>query len=189
MTEINLSAWIQQNLGPIIKESISASGHDLIFSPDLLGAMAQRETGFLMIRYITKNHAITPAELSQQMLGDWGQRPEDTAPRYHGYGFWQIDIKSFPDFINSGHWRDPRLCCDMAIKVLAGKRQYLKDKMPGLSGDGFERANVAAYNCGEGRVMKALIAHQDVDAYTFNKDYSREVWRFREMYKSSLPTA
>jgi len=41
------------------------------------------------------------------MKGDYGKRPADAAKQYHGFGFWQIDIASFPSFISSGKWVDP----------------------------------------------------------------------------------
>ena len=90
--------------------------------------------------------------------GDYGKRPADAAKQYHGFGFWQIDIASFPSFISSGKWVDPGAMAQPAV--------------------------TAAYNCGEGNVNKALEANLDVDSYTFAKDYSKEVFRYRGIYQN-----
>ena len=120
------------------------------------------------------------------MKGDYGKRPADSAKQYHGFGFWQIDIASFPDFINSGKWTDPVATAKMAISVLTGKMNFLAQKgwHEKLDETMWERAITAAYNCGEGNVHKALTRNLDVDFYTFSKDYSKEVFRYRNIYKS-----
>ncbi len=46
-----------------------------------------------------------------------------------------------------------------------------------------ERAAIAAYNCGEGNVRKAIEAGIDVDAPTAGHDYSRAVLAFAEAYR------
>lgn len=185
MTDQQLSNWIKQHLGPIINDCLIKTETADIYSEDLLGAMAQRETGIKMFKYLGKDPAMNVNALSELMLGDYGQRPGEAEPRYHGYGFWQIDIKSFPEFVNSGDWKDPHKCCIKAINVLLGKRNYLKDRLPGLTGEDFERANVAAYNGGEGGVMRAILNHQDVDKHTFNEDYSAVVWKYRHLYQQA----
>lgn len=184
MTDTALATWIKKNLGPIISECLTAAGTDH-FTEDLLGGMAQRETGIKMHPTLAKNPSITVAKLSELMMGDYGQRQGEVVARYHGFGFWQIDIKSFPEFVASGDWKDPHKCCAQAIRVLESKRKYLSDKLPGLTGEAFERATVAAYNCGEGRVMRAILAHQDPDTMTFGKDYVAAVWRYRHLYNQA----
>jgi len=69
-----------------------------------------------------------------------------------------------------------------AIGVLEGKRRNLQSEFPHI--DNLDRAITAAYNCGEGNVARAIRKGIDIDSYTFNKDYSKEVWRFREIYKT-----
>lgn len=71
-----------------------------------------------------------------------------------------------------------------AISVLEGKRKYIQSKLPNLSGNDLNRAITAAYNCGEGRVVQALNKGVDVDTYTHNHDYSKEVFRYRGIYNS-----
>lgn len=182
MTDQQLSKWINIHLGPIITGALEKSGN-IVYPVDLMGAMAQREVGFLISRFVIKEPGITVEKLSTLMKGDYSQRPGETEKKYHGFGFWQIDIKSFPDFVASGDWADPIKCCLKAINVLMAKGKYLADKLPGLSADQMLRANVAAYNCGEGNVVKAVINHLDIDTYTFSHDYSTAVWRYREFFR------
>lgn len=177
MTEKEISLWIKKNLGPVIQTALQGN---TVYTEDWLAAMAQREVGFLIARYNTAP-LITVASL---MRGDFSQREGETQKQFHGYSFWQIDVNSYPEFIKGGDWKDPLKSCLKAIAVLTEKRSYITDHMPGLSGDALDRANTAAYNCGPGSVMKALIHREDVDQHTYNHDYSKEVWRFRTLYKS-----
>jgi len=175
MTEKQILNWIKINLSPIIDHAIADSGN-VIYTQDWIAAMAMREVNFLIAR-----HADKPVEVvAKLMKGDYGQRKGEKVKSYHGFGFWQIDIGSFPDFIKSGDWQDAYKCCMKAISVLEGKRKYLASKFPIVE----HRAITAAYNCGEGNVYRALRNGKDVDIYTHNKDYSKEVWRYRTIYNS-----
>lgn len=176
MTEQGITKWIKTNLGPVINQALGQS----IYTEDWLGAMAQREVGFLIARYAGK----PLQDVSDLMKGDYGQRSGESQNSYHGFSFWQIDIASYPDFIKSGDWKDPLKSCLKAIEVLEEKRKYLEQKLAGLKGDDLDRGNTAAYNCGPGNVTHALLNNFDVDHYTYNHNYSKEVWRFREIYKS-----
>ena len=55
-----------------------------------------------------------------------------------------------------------------------------------LTDNNFLRAVVASYNTGEGNVKKSIINHSDVDFTTANHDYSADVLRMREIYKSLI---
>lgn len=169
-----LLAWIRENLGKIIREAVKGSP----FSEELLAAIAARETGFLIIRY--HNQGLGFSEISQRMKGDYRK----SEGRYRGYGYWQIDVGSYPDFITSGKWKDPAQTAKKAVAVLEEKSRYLESKgwKQKLTEKEFERAVTAAYNCGQGNVHKALSQGLDVDRYTFNRDYSAEVFRNREIY-------
>lgn len=169
--------WIKEFLSPRIIEAIEGT----VYPEDQLAAMAYRETGWKIEKYL--NQKLKYEIICELMKGDYGQRPWETEKQYHGFGFWQIDIGSYPEFVKSGDWKDPLKTCIKAVDVLESKRTYITTKMPGLAGDALERAITASYNCGEGNVFKALINHKDVDFYTFNHDYSKAVWDFREMYK------
>ena len=170
--------WIKDNLGPVIMQSINGSD----YTEDWLAGMCARETGFLFTRYA--NQGMSFDQVCLLMKGDYGKRANDLEKIYHGFGFWQIDIASFPDFVNSGKWKDPLQTTQMAIKVLDGKKSFLKQKGwdQKLSSVMWQRAITAAYNCGEGGVNKALTNGLDVDNYTFSKDYSKEVFRYRDVY-------
>ncbi|MEP6927902.1 MAG: peptidoglycan-binding protein, partial [Ginsengibacter sp.] len=170
--------WIKDNLGFIIKNAVSNSG----YSEDWLAGICARETGFLFTRYANQGFALD--HISFLMKGDYGKRPRDAEKQYHGYGFWQIDIASFPAFINSGKWTDPFETAKMTVSVLEGKKNYLQKQgqREKLTETAWEKAITAAYNCGEGNVNKALLRKLDVDSYTFSKDYSKEVFRYRNIY-------
>jgi len=168
--------WIKEFLGPSIVQSIPGT----IYTEDWLAAMAYRETGWKIGKYL--NQKMSFDEICETMKGDYGQRPGETEKQYHGFGFWQIDIKSYPEFIKSGLWKDPAKTCEMAVNVLEAKRKWIENKMPLLKGDAHDRAVTAAFNCGEGNVFKALTNFKDVDFYTFNHDYSKSVWAYRDAY-------
>lgn len=177
MTEGEAIFWIKDNIGPVIRKALADSG-STVYTEDWLGAMAYRETGILIHRYQDKS----PDVIATLMKGDYSQRPGETEKSYHGFGFWQIDIASYPAFVNSGDWEDPYKCCMKAIAVLEEKRTYLEGKVP-ASYD-LHRAITAAYNCGQGNVLKVVQQGKDIDSRTHNKDYSKEVWRFRYIYRS-----
>lgn len=183
MTNTQILAWIKKNLGPIMQETIAAAkvkNVDLLYTEDWLGAIACRETGGLIARY--PNAPLS--DVSSVMRGDYTQRPGETEKQYHGFGFWQVDIGSFPAFVRSGDWKDPAKACTMAIAILEGKRQYLQAHFPQLSGDELDRAITAAYNCGEGNVGKQLTAGLDIDGRTADHNYSKNVWEFRTIYQT-----
>jgi len=185
MTERDTLRWINVNLVPIIEIALiqaKAKHPDHPYAKDWLAGMAMRETGFLIARYVKEG--VKPEIIHTLMRGDYGQRPGEKEKSYHGYGYWQIDIGSYPQFIKSGDWKDPYKTCLKAIEVLEEKRHYLVPKFPNLQGDSLHRAITAAYNCGQGNVAKVLNEGKDIDARTYNHDYSREVWRFREIFNS-----
>ena len=110
--------WIKEFLEPSIVEAIKGSPYPV----DQLAAMAYRETGWKIEKYL--NQKMTFATICETMKGDYGQRPGETEKQYHGFGFWQIDIGSFPEFVKSGGWKDPLTTCKMAVNVLETKRKY-----------------------------------------------------------------
>jgi hypothetical protein len=185
MTENDILRWIGANLGPTIERALAHAREKFpahTYTKDLLAAMAMRETGFKIAEFVKLGKK--PEFMHTIMRGDYCQRKGEKEKSYHGYGYWQIDIDSYPDFVRSGDWKDPFKTCRKALTVLEEKREYLAPRFPNLQGDGLMRAVTAAYNCGQGNVAKVLAAGQDVDARTYNKDYSREVWRFREIFKT-----
>lgn len=99
-----------------------------------------------------------------------------------GYGLMQIDYASFPEFIESGKWRDATENIRQGAEVLRQKMRFFmlnggggSDPRP-LTGDALMKAAVAAYNTGEGNVLNSLKAKADIDRTTYTKDYSRKRW-------------
>lgn len=179
-TNKQMMQWVKDHLN----NTISQATDDSTYTEEWLAGMCARETGFLFTRFANQGHSFE--QITSLMKGDFGKRPNDAQKIFHGFGFWQIDIDSFPEFVDSGKWKDPLETVKMAVKVLDGKKKFLQQKgwQDKLSTLEFERAVTAAYNCGEGGVNKALTKGLDVDVFTFSKDYSREVFRYRNIYKN-----
>jgi beta-lactamase superfamily II metal-dependent hydrolase/soluble lytic murein transglycosylase-like protein len=91
----------------------------------------------------------------------------------HGRGIMQIDDRSFPDFARSGRAMDPRQNILKGAEVLNGKRLFLSRS--GVSGQLLTRASVAAYNHGEGNILRNIRNGRDVDSGTAHNDYSEDV--------------
>ena len=182
MTQERILYWIRDNLSDVIKKALSQDD-SLIYTEDWLAGMAYRETGFLIGRYADKKMAADA--IHSIIKGDYGRRPGELEKQYHGFGYWQIDIGSYPEFIKSGMWKDPYNTCLKAIRVLEEKRKYLTNHfdISTLDADTFHRAITAAYNCGQGNVLKALKRSYDVDRYTHQGDYSKMIWEYRNAYK------
>jgi hypothetical protein len=181
MTEQAIITWLKNNVGAAIQQAITDTGEQLI-SADTLVGMAMRETGLKVMNLLGAGH--TAPGLFTLIQGDWGKRATDARERYHGYGLWQIDVASYPDFVNSGDWKDPYKCCVKAIEVLNEKKKYLLERFPGLDSnpENFLMEIVAAYNCGQGAEAMAIHLQKDVDARTFNNDYANEVFRFSGIF-------
>jgi hypothetical protein len=106
----------------------------------------------------------------------------------HGHGYWQIDDRSFGPWLAKGLWKNVDDCCRQAIRVLVGKRKYISDHLAIFANDPklLLRATIAAYNCGEGNVVKSIKAGRDVDARTAGGDYSRDVLELRDWYLANV---
>lgn len=177
MTERETMYWIRNNLSPFISESVKGT----IYTEDWIGGMVMRETGILIMRY--SQARVFPKTIHEMMKGDYGQRKGELEKSYHGFGYMQIDIGSYPEFVKSGEWKDPAKVFPFALKVLEEKRIYLQSHAVFSDPELLNKAITAAYNCGQGNVLKALANNKDVDTYTFNHDYVKEIWRFREIYQ------
>lgn len=183
MTQRQILLWIKENLSPVIQKALEQNP-DVIYTEDWLAGMAYRETGFLIGRYADKK--MKAEDIHGLMKGDYGQRDGETEKKYHGFGYWQIDTGSYLPFIKAGYWKDPFKTCMKAIEVLEEKRIYLAQNFDFGKIDlhTIHRAITAAYNCGQGNVLKALHRGYDVDRYTHNGDYSKMVWKYRDAYRS-----
>lgn len=108
---------------------------------------------------------------------------EGLGDRKHGHGLMQIDDRSFPGFCNATGWRDPARNVEFGCIVLSMKRTFLS-KNAALPAPELERAAIAAYNCGEGRVLQSIQQGEDVDTHTTGRDYSRAVLAYADAYAS-----
>lgn len=92
-----------------------------------------------------------------------------------GCGLFQLDYESHFDFCKSGDWVDPMKAGEYAItKILKPNRVFLAKKH-GLTGAALDRAMVASYNAGAGRVSKFLTDGKDIDTCTFHTGYIAKI--------------
>lgn len=143
--------------------------------PEVLLAIASRETNM-------GGRQIGPGKFQ------WLTTPGDGG---HGYGLMQIDRRSFPKWVESGVWRQPRASILKGAEVLAQKRQSLRDRagnsvrvktkqtvhtflMPLFGNATIERVSIAAYNSGDWAAYHASKG-RSVDHGTTGRDYSGDV--------------
>jgi len=186
MTEKKIMLWIKANMQGIIEKAIvdSRKWHpDHPYTTDWIAGIIMREVGVLINKHATVNTPVN--QMWSLMRGDYAQRKGEEKPQYHGYGPMQADTGSYPEFIKSGDWKDPYKAVMFGIDVLEEKRKYLTARVkPGGDPTAFERAITAAYNTGQGNVMKSINNDRDVDYTTHQRNYSAEVFRFRKLYLS-----
>ena len=161
---------IRDKYGAILEEAAMRFGH----KPECLAGILMQET----------------RGGESQLLKDPDGAPDgnpadDTGDAGHGHGLMQIDDRSFPEFCKSEDWKDPAENIAFGARVLAEKRHYLATKNIPL--DILERASVAAYNCGEGNVLKAHLAGEDIDSRTAGHCYSARVMAFAKQYRLATP--
>lgn len=182
MTNIEVLTWIKKNLSPYIVKSIANRPYTFC-TEEILAGVTMRETGDLIARFAVQYP--DPLIMAKYMKGDFGQRKNDTAKIYHGFGFTQIDIASFPQFVSSGDWMNPYNCYSQSIAVLENNRLHILNHNPVLKGStSLVHYSIAAYNCGAGNEDKVILQHLDPDAYTTGHNYSKAVFEFAETYKS-----
>jgi hypothetical protein len=188
MTERAISFWIRDNLSEHIRKALDLHkklNPHLIWTEADLAGIAQREVGFLIVRYVGKKMKFDT--ICSLMKGDYVQREGEKEKQYHGFSFWQLDTNSHLEFIKTGEWKNPFKACYRAISALESKMEWLLKNVQEFNGVSIHQATIAAYNCGEKNVQKVLQKEQDIDSRTYNKDYSKEVLRFSEIYKN-LPS-
>ena len=111
----------------------------------------------------------------------------------HGYGIMQIDIRYYPDFVNSGQWRDPQLDINMGAEVLAtaskaikngeGLSLHYKDRQnvihpftgASLDEDELLRTTIAAYNSGATAAYYWMSEEANPDKGTTGGNYAADV--------------
>ena len=183
MTNTQILNWIKTNNGPAIRQAI-ADTPNCIYTEDWLAAINMRETGIKIMTLL--NGGLSVQSINEQMKGDYSERPGDKMPTFHGFGYWQIDVASFPDFVQSGDWKDPYKCCLKAISILDFNKAVLLFRFPGLAANQemFEMEITASYNCGAGGESLEIHLQKDVDSRTFDNDYANSVFEYRTLYKA-----
>jgi hypothetical protein len=88
-----------------------------------------------------------------------------------GCGLLQFDYEAHFEFCKSGAWKEPLAIFKQACKLLKQGRSFLASKHPELKGVMLDRAMIASYNAGAGRVHKFLVDKKDIDGCTFHPGY------------------
>ncbi len=148
-----------------MKDIIVASAQKHEWPPEIIAGILSRESRFGLI-------------LEEEGKGDQG----------HGHGLMQIDDRSFGDWLAANDWQNPAVNIEKGVEILTGKYNYLAGKgvLDDLNEADSQQAAVAAYNCGEGNVLKVLQKGEDIDSRTAGGDYSADVLaraaRFKEVF-------
>ena len=143
-----------------------------------------------LLTEIAKSYGLDPAVAAAvvsresgggRLLGRSGN-PADSGDRGHGRGLMQADDRFWKGLLNldgkgpeEDAWRYPAFNLAFGCWLLAKNLEALRDKFPGLEENERLRAALAAYNCGLGRVMRALADGRDPDTATAGGDYGRDV--------------
>ena len=90
-----------------------------------------------------------------------------------GRGLMQIDFDSHP-LARSDKWKDPQANIMAGCQLLANNLTFVRNNST-LTDLMLFRGAIAAYNCGEGTVCKAVHAGLDVDSHTTGHNYSSDV--------------
>ena len=167
MSETEILRHIRTAYGAMIVDAAAKHRH----RPEVMAGIVMRET----------QGGLSPL---LDRPGPEGRGDRDTEGRFHGHGLCQIDDRSFPEFCAGPDWKDAAKNIAMSAWVLARKRAYLAARTLGfkLTDDDLERAAIAAYNAGEGRVLKAIVQGRDHDSCTAHGDYAAAVLRYAELY-------
>jgi hypothetical protein len=98
----------------------------------------------------------------------------------HGHGIWQIDDRTWGDWLKKNDWGDPLVNARKACSILRDNYGYLKllAAMPAVPPATFERIVIAAYNAGPSRARKGFTIHGNPDHFTAGGDYS--IWVVRK---------
>lgn len=167
MTEVEILKFIKSTYGAMIAASAERHRH----RPEVLAGIVMRETEGGLTKLLDRS-------------GPEGRGDRDREGHYHGHGLCQIDDRSFPEFCAGLDWKDAARNIEMGGWILGRKRAFLAAKTLGfkLTNDDLERASIAAYNAGEGRVLKAIQQGRVPDSCTAHGDYAAEVLRFADLY-------
>lgn len=127
-----------------------------------------------------------------------GSRETNLDPKYlkvagdhgHGFGLFQADIGSYPQWINSGAWRDAGMSVLFGAKVLNDKLQEIKNRASKanveIDEDTALRLAIAAYNHGSMGVFSDYKKGLDPDRGTTGHDYSTDVLKRESIFAEFL---
>lgn len=103
-------------------------------------------------------------------------------PTTHGWGcgLFQIDYEAHFPFCKSGDWADPKKACQYACGILTSARKFLKGKHANMNAADLDRAMIAAYNAGAGRVNKFITEKKNIDGATFHTGYIDKICKRAE---------
>jgi hypothetical protein len=136
----------------------------------VVAGVASRESGW--------GRFLRPAGIAG--TGDFAKRPPTSIrptplPPEGGFGRGLMQIDYDADvFARTGPWNDPIQNIAEGVKVLKASRDVIARKT-NLSGVSLLSATLAAYNCGPNHVLDAIRDGRDVDFYTTQRNYSRDV--------------
>jgi hypothetical protein len=167
MSEPEILRHIRTTYGAMIVEAAAKHRH----RPEVMAGIVMRET----------QGGVSPLldRPGPECRGD-----RDNEGRYHGHGLCQIDDCSFSEFCAGPEWMDAAKNIAMGAWALGRKRAFLAGRTLGfrLTNDDLEKASIAAYNAGEGRVLKAIEQGRDPDTCTTHGDYAAAVLRYADLY-------
>jgi len=178
MSEKQLIKLLYNALREYIAPAVAGTRYDVPW----IVALVNRECGWKVARELNKGRVLM--DILVTMRGDYVA----SMGGYQGYSPFQIDIKSYPDFIKKGNWKNLQLAAQKCVAVLEEKRRtlellgYTEAK---LGTNLYNRCITAAYNCGAGSktgvkgVAGAMrrSGNTNPDLNTYDKDYSKEVFR------------
>jgi hypothetical protein len=167
MNETEILRHIRTAYGAMIAEAAAKHRH----RPEVMAGIIMRET----------QGGLSPL---LDRPGPGGRGDRDKEGRYHGHGLCQIDDRSFPAFCAGTEWKDAAKNIEMGACVVGRTRAFLAARTLGLklTNDDLEKAAIAAYNAGEGRVLNAIEQGRDPDSCTAHCNYAAAVLRYAELY-------
>ena len=154
------------------RQIIAAAAQQFGFQPALICGIGSRESGWGLLlkpRGPAGTGDFAPRKPKPPL------RPGPLPPDGLGFGrgLMQIDFDS-NQLAQTGNWQDPQANIVAGCQLLANKLTFLS-KNSTLKGLMLLRGAIAAYNCGEGAVCKAVKAGFDVDIRTTGHNYSADV--------------